>query len=361
MSTTNLQRLQQVRDALPKWQVEGLLVSNPVNCRWLSGFSGSFSFLLVTADKALLATDSRYWIQAAEQAPDFELFQSQRTMADMARFVNATDAAVIGFEADCVTYKQGLELQTLEGISWRPLNQTLEPLRMQKSAEEIALIQAAAAITDAAMTQMSDFLVPGMAEAELAWRLESRMRELGADGMAFPPIVAFGSNSALPHHAPGERKLQEGDIVLVDMGARLKGYHSDLTRTFYYGKKADPKFLEIFDIVLAAHTAAMAKIKAGVNTRETHLAAADVIAEAGYGEHFGHGLGHGLGLEIHEIPFLSATREPQIVVNHSTVTVEPGIYIEGCGGVRIEDLILVTPDGCQAISHCPKKPNLITP
>lgn len=361
MTSIFSKRTHQVRDTLSEWQVDGLLVTNATNCRWLSGFTGSFSALLITADRAVLATDSRYWLQAADQAPDFELFQTRRTNQDMARFITSAGVENLGFEANCVTFLQAQQLQAIEGVSWRPLNQVLEPMRMVKTADEIATIQEAAIITDAAMARVPAFITPGITEAELAWRLEQQMRELGASGMAFPPIIAFGPNSALPHHAPGDRELHEGEIVLVDMGAKLNGYHSDLTRTYYYGKSADAQFLEIFDIVLAAQTAALEQIKPGVNTVGGHLAAAEVITDAGYGDFFGHGLGHGLGLEIHEMPFLSAIRDPQTIEKDCTITIEPGIYMPGWGGVRIEDLVQVTSNGTKTISRSPKTSPLITP
>jgi Xaa-Pro aminopeptidase len=234
-------------------------------------------------------------------------------------------------------------------------------MRMVKTEGEIEAIRAAAAITDAAMIRLPGLVSSGMTEAELAWRLERQMRELGASGMAFEPIVAFGPNSARPHHCPGDRTLREGDVVLVDMGARLNGYHSDMTRTFFFGDKADGLFLEVFGVVLAAQTAALEKIKGGINTVEAHLAAADVIEEAGYGENFGHGLGHGLGLEIHEMPMLSAIRAPQTVGYNAVITIEPGIYLPGWGGVRIEDVAQVTPDGTITLSQAPKETTLKIP
>jgi Xaa-Pro aminopeptidase len=361
MSSIFSKRLEQVRNKFSAWQVDGLLVSNLTNCRWLSGFSGSAGTLLITVDKAILAADSRYWEQAADQAPDFELFCSNRTAQDVVRFITSAAVNSIGFEANFVTVQQAHELQAIEGISWQPLIQAIEPLRMVKTADELAIIEAAAAITDAAMAQLPQFLTPGMKESELAWRLEKYMREHGASGMAFPPIVAFGPNSARPHHTPGDNQLHMGDIVLVDMGAKLNGYCSDLTRTFYYGKKSDPKFLEIFDIVLAANTAAVEMIEAGVNSRDAHMTAYTIIQDAGYGEYFGHGLGHGLGLDIHEMPFLSLTRKPQVLENNCALTIEPGIYMPGWGGVRIEDLVQVTENGTKMLSHAIKKPALITP
>ncbi len=352
------ERIELVRGALSDWQIDGLQVSNILNCRWLSGFTGSAASLLITADHAILATDSRYWEQAADQAPDYELFKHLRRPQDTALFINSVGVKTIGIEANQVTLQQADDLNKIDGIVWRPLDHPLEPLRKKKTEEEIAITRAAAAITDSAMARMAQFVAPGISERELAWKLERQMREDGAEAMAFPPIVAFGPNSARPHHAPGERQLQIGEILLVDMGARLDGYHSDMTRTFFYGDSPDGRFDEIYSAVLAAQTNALAGIQASTTTREAHEIAAAAIAEAGFGDYFGHGLGHGVGLEIHEAPFMSATRPPQPLGRGSLITVEPGIYLPGYGGVRIEDLALVTNEGTVVLSTSPKAPYL---
>lgn len=353
-----IERIEMVRSALSEWQIDGLLVSNVLNCRWLSGFTGSAGSLLITADKAVLATDSRYWEQAADQAPDYELFKHLRRPQDTAVFINSVGANRIGIEANQVTVQQAADLNQIEGITWQNLDYPLEPLRKRKTDEEIAVTRAAAAITDSAMAQIPLFVTPGISERELAWMLERQMRDEGAEGMAFAPIVAFGANSARPHHSPGERRLQVGEIVLVDMGARLDGYHSDLTRTFFFGDPPDGRFEEIYNAVLAAQTNALAGIRAATTTQEAHKIAADTIAAAGFGDYFGHGLGHGVGLEIHEAPFMSATRPPQPLGGSSLITVEPGIYLPGYGGVRIEDLALVTDEGTVVLSMSPKAPYL---
>ena len=251
------------------------------------------------------------------------------------------------------------ELELIEAINWQPLNRPIEPLRRCKSEEEIEAIRAAAAITDSAMEQLPHLVKPGISEREFAWQLERFMRDQGASGMAFTPIVAFGANSARPHHAPGDRELRTGDIILVDMGARRGGYNSDLTRTYFFGEAPDELFRSIFDIVLAAQTEALANIKPGIDSQEAHSLAAHVIAGAGYGEEFSHGLGHGLGLEIHEDPFLSPLRSPQTLVEKMVITIEPGIYLPGWGGVRIEDLAVVTRNGTECLSHSPKEMTLL--
>ncbi|MFN2138453.1 MAG: M24 family metallopeptidase, partial [Candidatus Promineifilaceae bacterium] len=205
---------------------------NPVNRRWVSGFTGSDGHLLITPDMALLATDSRYWLQAAEEAPEFELFKHERAMADMARLLEFATETPIGIEANYVTCQTVNQLSEIGHVSVHLLDDPIGPLRVGKSTPEIAHIQKAAAITDSAMTAVPQLLRKGITERELAWEIEKWMRESGADGLAFDSIVAFGAHSARPHHHPGDRPLRSGDIILVDMGARFAGYCSDLTRTF---------------------------------------------------------------------------------------------------------------------------------
>lgn len=350
------ERLATIRQKFDEWEVDGLLISSEHNRRWLSGFTGSAGQLLITRAQALLATDFRYWEQAATQAPAFELFKHQRTDEDNAAFFAAAGAATVGIEAQHVTLNDRAGLEKIEGVAWKPLLKTAEPLRQIKSPDELEVIRTAAAITDKAMAQVNTLAHPGMSEAALAWELEKFMREAGADGMAFDVIVAAGPNAALPHHHPGDRQLQKGDAIIVDMGARLDGYHSDMTRTFYLGSEPSEQFWSVYNLVQAAQTAVLTHIKPGMNGKEVDALARDVIAAAGHGDHFGHGLGHGLGLFIHETPMLSPRTEKAIMAPGMTITIEPGVYLPGWGGVRIEDLILITEDGFEYLSHCPKEP-----
>ena len=351
------ERLTAVRAKFAEWQVDGLLISNPANRRWLSGFTGSSGQLLVTADKAILATDGRYWQQAEQQSPAFTLFRHQRTAEDALHFIRSAQVANIGLEARHTTLSEWHQLNKFEGIHWVPLPQTTEVFRGMKTAVEREAIKAAAAITDLAMSQVHKLVKLGMTEKQLAWELEKTMREAGADGMAFPVIVASGPNSAFPHHHAGERPLQIGDILLIDMGAELNGYKSDLTRTFYLGSQLSEQFRYIYNLVQMAQTNAITNLRPGMTSQEGDTLAREVIEDAGYAENFGHGLGHSLGLEIHESPGLSWRLEEQIPVN-AIITIEPGIYISGWGGVRIEDLIHLTEDGSILISQCPKIPLL---
>ncbi len=356
-SNVHEERLTAVRHKLAEWGVDGLLVSDDVNRRWLSGFTGSAGQLLITADKALLATDFRYWRQAAAQAPAFTLFKHRRAPEDGRAFFKATAVNRVGIEADHVTLSAAQKLrQEADSVAFKPINSAIEPFRAIKTAAEIDAIRAAAAITDAVMSQANDIFRPGLTEKAAAWALEKRMRELGADGMAFEVIVAAGENAALPHHRPGGRELRPGDPIIVDMGARLNGYHSDLTRTFFLGEP-DEQFWAIYNLVLAAQTAVFDHIRPGLNAKEADALARDLIAAAGHKEHFGHGLGHGVGLGIHEAPALSPRApEKSRLKAGMTITIEPGVYLPGWGGVRIEDLAVLTDDGAELLSHCPKTP-----
>lgn len=350
-------RLAAVRQRFAEWEVDGLLISSPANRRWLSRFTGSAGQLLITHDKALLATDSRYWQQAAAQAPAFTLFKHRRTDEDNAAFFAEAGAAIVGVEAEHVTLAERAKLDKVENVTWVPLKETAEPLRQIKSPSEIETIRAAAAITDQAMAQVNQIARPGLSERALAWELEKMMRELGAEGMAFAVIVASGANAALPHHHPGERPLQPGDAIIVDMGARLDGYHSDMTRSFYLGDEPDEQYWSVYNLVQAAQTAVLDHIQPGMKARAVDALARDAIAASDHGDHFGHGLGHGVGLFIHEAPVLSPRAgEEETIAAGMALTIEPGIYIPGWGGVRVEDLILIIENGFDYLSHCPQTP-----
>jgi len=355
--TEFVERLAAVRRALPEWEVEGVLINGTSNRRWLSGFTGSNAQLLITAEKALLATDFRYWEQATLQAPAFTLFKHQRRQQDTVDFIRAAGVAHIGVEAEHTTLADMAHLRKVEGIRWQELAQSVEPMREVKSAGEIEAICAAAAITDHTMARVNALARPGMNERALAWELEKVMRQSGADSAAFTVIVASGPNSALPHHHPSDRPLQAGDTIIVDMGAESGGYKSDLTRTFYLGGEPDEQFWEIYEVVQRAQTAVLDSLKAGAHNKAIDALARDLITEAGHGEHFGHGLGHGVGLDIHEGPALTfRSKDEETLAAGMVMTVEPGVYIPGWGGVRIEDLVHVTETGVELLSQCPNTP-----
>jgi Xaa-Pro aminopeptidase len=353
-------RIDGVRAMLEDWEVDAILIGSSTNRRWISGFSGSAGWLLISEKTALLGTDSRYWEQARNQAPDFALEQFGRNQEEeWPGFLVRDNVKRIGLEPDRITLSQFTELQGVDGIEWIKLDDAVTPFRRIKNEDEIERIRTAAAITDEAMEHVRHIIKPGMSERDLAWRLEVLMREAGADGMAFPIIVASGANGAMAHHTPSNKSIQDGDSVIIDMGARVNGYNSDLTRTFYIGEGHDSRFVEIYSIVLDAHKAAIAGLKAGISGANVDKLARDVITKAGYGGEFGHSLGHGIGIDVHERPRLSALATDESIPEGATVTIEPGIYISGWGGVRIEDLVLVTENGNEFISRSEKHPVVV--
>ena len=351
------QRLEAVRAELPNMQIDGLLIGSAANRRWLSGFTGSAGWLLTTKSQALLGTDFRYWAQAKKQAPDFELVDFRDSKIEAwPSFLKFSEPIRIGVEARHLSLRLFDILQGVPNITFVKLDHSLELLREVKNRQELATIQAAAAITDQVMAEVNQISRIGMNEMQLAWELERRMREAGATGMAFPIIVASGPNAAMAHHQPGERSLQEGDPLIVDMGAEVDGYASDLTRTFYMGSEPDAKFREVYELVDRAQQAALGGLRAGVTGKQVDLLARDTIAASGYAESFGHSLGHGIGLFVHEGPSLSQSFGDRPLPADSIVTVEPGIYLSDWGGVRIEDVVRITDAGPESISQCPKTP-----
>jgi len=350
-------RLAQVRNNLSEWGVEGLLLGNADNRQWLSGFTGSAGWLLVTEDKAILGTDSRYWEQASSQAQAFELFEfSGRLAVALAGFIDYAGATHLGLEAQHITLDQFEQLKSNGEVSWEKLKVTVEPFRSVKSREEIETIKRAATITDAMMSQVKEIVKLGMSELELAWELEKGLREKGGSGMAFPVIAASGPSGARAHHEPGSRLLQTGDALIIDMGAILDGYCSDLTRTFHLGENPSEQFQGIYGLVLRSQETALNNMKAGMTGKEIDSLSRDVIVAGGFGDEFGHSLGHGLGLAVHEMPRLSQLAGDSQLEENMVVTVEPGIYISEWGGVRIEDLVYFTESGIELLSKCPKEP-----
>lgn len=349
-------RLAEVHALFNVWAVEGVLITSATNRRWLSGFTGSAGSLLVTSEKAILSTDSRYWEQATQQASAFDIFRHRNEKEDTLTFLKQGGIKKIGFEARHMTVYELEELKRLEGFEWIPLETTCEELRGTKKPVEIEAIRVAAGITDQTVEQFKRLARPGVTERQLAWELEKFMREAGAERPAFDIIIASGPNSALPHHQPGERALEIGDAIVVDLGAQVNGYKSDLTRTFFLGPTMDARFEEVYNIVLQAQTAAVDGLYAGIDGKAADALARDIIVSAGFGDKFGHGTGHGVGLDIHEWPRLSRHSDKVILPEDSVVTVEPGIYLPGWGGIRLEDLVRVTPAGPEVLSLAPKLP-----
>jgi len=347
-------RRDQVVAQLAERELDGLLVTGLVNLRWLTGFTGSNAAAVVGRDGALLRflTDFRYLTQSADEVDDAWEREIGADLLELA--VTRLPAGKLGFDHAQMSVKEHARLLGLlpDGVELVPAGGLLEDLRAVKDAEELEKIRAAATLADEALEDVLTRGLAGRTERDVAIDLEFTMRGLGAEGVSFPPIVAGGAHGALPHAVPRDVAIAPGTLVVVDWGAQLDGYASDCTRTFATGE-LDPRDAEIYAIVLRAQEASLAAARPGPTGRQVDAVARDIIEAAGHGEHFGHGLGHGVGLEVHEGPRLSKTGETALVAG-MVVTVEPGIYVPGAVGVRIEDLVAVTADGNEVLNTMPK-------
>jgi Xaa-Pro aminopeptidase len=349
------QRLTRLRAAMDKQGLPALLVLRPENRRYISGFTGSAGFLLITASEAVLFTDFRYVEQASEQAPHFRLVEYKTPNEVLRDELIKLGVKQLGFEQDFVTYAQHQAfVDVLADIELVPTHGLVEELRAVKDESELAIIRQAARIADDAFAHICNSLRPGLTEREVAMELEMFMRKAGAKSSSFDIIVASGKRSSLPHGVASDKILESGDFVTLDFGAYYQGYCSDLTRTVVLGKPSD-KQREIYEIVLEAQGHALANIKPGMTGAEADRLARDIIEAKGYGQYFGHGLGHGLGLVVHETPSLSFRGEHHVLKPGNVVTVEPGIYLPDFGGVRIEDDIVLTESGNEVLTRSPKE------
>ncbi|RXZ78281.1 aminopeptidase P family protein [Paenibacillaceae bacterium] len=352
-------RVIRLKEKLAERGLEALLVSHPVNRRYLSGFTGSSGYLLITADHSWLLTDFRYMSQAAEQATAFQIVEHGPQPIETVREL-LSDAGIssVGFEQDEVTFGlYSVWTEALGGVKLVPVGGMVEQLRMVKDESEIAIMQEAALLADETFEHVLGLLQPGVAETDIALEMEVFMRSRGATSSSFDTIVASGERSALPHGVASSRRLGNNEFVKLDFGAYYKGYCSDLTRTVFIGTPTD-KHREIYEIVLEAQLHALANIKAGMTGGEADALTRDIISKYGYGDNFGHGTGHGLGMEIHEAPRLSKLSNT-VLTPGMTVTVEPGIYLPGFGGVRIEDDIVITDNGIRILTSSLKKLKLL--
>ncbi|MFC2025385.1 M24 family metallopeptidase [Chloroflexota bacterium] len=358
MSLRVSSRLQKLRQQLAEKEIDGILISQPENRYYLSGFDGSSGYLLVTPQDTILATDFRYIEQAKAQAPDYKVFQITGNMPDwFPQLVAEPNLSRLGFEAGHITFATYRQLSDIlnkaqSRLQLVPIDGLVESLRMIKEPEEIELISKAAEITDRAFEYIKDTIRVGMTEKEVAWEIERFLRENGSQTIPFDVIVASGPNSALPHAKPSQRQIESGEPVLMDIGARIEGYSSDISRTICLGPP-DDTFKKVYDTVLGAQLAALAIIKEGMSGEEADSMARTVIEEAGYGEAFGHALGHGVGLAPHEKPRLGP-KSTELLTSGMVFTVEPGIYLTGWGGVRIEDLVVMEDSKIRVLSRTKK-------
>ncbi len=333
------------------------LVHNPSNIFYLSGYTGEGLLLVAPGLKAVI-TDFRYVEAAEKQCPEFEIHSIRAGVGHVklaAELLEKKGISNLLFEDNIVTVRAMRDMQKVmpENMTFEPLDFAVEALRTVKDEEELKAIQHACDITCEAFEYICGFIKPGMTEREVQLALDNKMLELGAQSTAFSTIIASGENGSLPHAVPGERVIRTGDLVTMDFGAKVDGYCSDMTRTVAVGEPS-AKLREIYDIVLRAQEAAQAALAPGKNCADMDKVARDIIAEAGYGECFGHSLGHGVGIDIHEEPRLSS-RSTDVLAPGHIVTVEPGIYVPGLGGVRIENTCVITDDGYRALCSASKE------
>jgi Xaa-Pro aminopeptidase len=349
-------RRTRLAERLDELGVDALLVTRAPNVRYLTGFTGSNGQVVVGRAASIFLTDGRYDEQSRTEVADLERRVHRGPLLEPA-VAAARDlgSARLGFEPEGITYGAWDRLRTYAGdLELIPAPALVEDLRIVKDADELGRIRRAQACADVAFENVVlSELTEGLTEREVAFGLDVAMRRAGADGPGFETIVAFGENAAEPHHGPTDRPLRRGDLVKVDMGGVFDGYHSDMTRTVAFGSP-DERIRELYELVAAAQRAGVAAVAAGARIADVDRAARGVIEDAGHGERFPHGLGHGVGLEIHEAPMLRWDAQGELAAG-AVVTVEPGVYIPGVGGVRIEDMVEVTPDGGRVIPSIAKE------
>ncbi len=349
------ERIEKLREHFAGAGVEALYITNPENRFYLSGFTGTAGNLLLGPNNNYLFTDFRYTGQAARECPDYQVIETSGESSEVLReYLTANRITLLGLEGDYLTYNQFLTLQEkLGGVELKTVAGLVEELRARKDKGELALIEEAVRLADEAFKEVLPLIRPGVPEREVALQLEYSMRRMGAEGAAFKTIVASGYRSALPHGVASSRIMAPGDFVTLDFGAVYSGYHSDITRTVVLGKP-EKKQEEIYQLVLEAQMSAIESLRAGIKASDVDGAARRIIKQSGYGKQFGHSTGHGVGLSIHEKPRLSA-QDQSLLEEGMVVTIEPGVYLPGWGGVRIEDTVLVLNGGCRVLTRSPKE------
>ena len=330
-----------------------MLVTGQNNIYYLTDFWGTNATVFITKNRRLFLTDSRYTLIAKQSVHGFDIIESKDPLKDIVKFVEADNLEIIGFDNQVsFAYYQGLQA-IFEGYTLSPQSNFMEELRMIKDEKELATIRKACSISDRAFTDVLDFIKPGQTtELQVANFLDFRMREYGASGISFESIIASGYRSAMPHGVASDKVIQSGETLTMDFGCYYNHYVSDMTRTIHIGETTDEE-REIYDIVLRSNQALIDAAKAGMTRRDYDKVARDVIVEAGYGDHFTHGIGHGIGLDIHEIPYFGNSDET--IEAGMVLTDEPGIYLADKYGVRIEDDIIITENGCELITLAPKE------
>lgn len=351
--------MRKLRQGLRERDLDGVIITQPDSCRYISGFTGSGSAILVSQGTAVLVTDFVYSEQAKQEAPFFHVIVAANSAQRFSLLLSDQAGKRLGFEPNILTFSDHQRLAEEAGKANStivPSEGMIESLRSVKEEEELALIEQAAGLADSAVRYIMAEIRPGMTEKGAAWEIERYLRERNSEAVPFEIIVASGPNSALPHARPTERPISTSEPIIIDLGARVDGYCSDISRTLCLGHR-DDTFRRIYDLVLEAQLAAMANIEAGMTGARVDGLARAVIEHGGYKEAFGHGLGHGVGLAVHEEPRIGPN-STAVVADGMVFTVEPGIYITGWGGVRIEDTVLIEKGRARPLTRAPKTPTL---
>lgn len=347
-------KLQKLRKILQEQNIDGVLITNEYNRRYMTGFTGTAGVAIVSQNDAVFITDFRYTEQATAQIKDYRIVQHEVTLLEeIATQVKAMGIKLLGFEKDSVSYGTYELYKNVIQADLVPVSGLIEKIRLIKTAQEINIIKVACEIADHAFTHILDYIKPGKTELDVSNELEFFMRQQGATQSSFDTIVASGLRSALPHGVATNKVIEKGDFVTLDFGALYNGYISDITRTVAVGEPSE-KLVEMYNTVLASQLLALEKVGPGLTGIQADAIARDYLTEKGYGEAFGHSLGHGIGLEVHEGPGLSK-RSNTVLEPGMAVTIEPGVYVPGVGGVRIEDDILITESGNELLTHSTKE------
>lgn len=353
-----LERLKVLRDQMQKEvdRYDGLFITRPENRAYLSGFTGSFGFLLITATEAVILTDGRYAEQAATQAPGWTITAIKRPFEQyVVPEITRLGITKLGFEADHLSFGDySFWSGKTPGVQWVGTTNLVARLRQRKDQTEVMAIQKAVDIAEKAFDHLLGLLTPGMSERDAAAELEFAMRRFGADALAFDTIVASGPRGALPHGRASDKILQAGELITFDFGARLDGYNSDITRTVFLGGTPTDRQVLIYNLVLESQLAGIAAVRPGVSAKDVDAASRQVFEKAGMLDYFLHSTGHNLGREVHEMPFITPTDE-SLLEPGMVLTVEPGLYFTDWGGVRIEDDLLVTQDGAEVLPKFSKE------
>ena len=356
------ERLKKLQPLLKGASCEGLLIEDPTNLYYLTGLNLSSGTLLVHAKGALLAIDGRYYEMCKKSSPfPVHLKEKDETLMTLLDKPELKSVKTIAFNTDTTSYERFQQLQKeIENLSLKPIDNPVAKLRSIKDPSEIDTLREAAQLGSEGFDFVCSLLKEGISEAEIALELEIFWKRKGGKGIAFDPIIAFGPNSSMPHYNVGNERLKKGTSVLIDIGVTLQHYHSDMTRVVFFGKP-DPEILVTYDIVQKAQQKALTLCRPGTRIGDLDAAARDFISQEGYGEHFSHGLGHGIGLEVHESPSLrnKPPYDKMPLEAGMVITIEPGIYLPGIGGVRIEDTIVIEPDGHENLTNRPTEPLFI--